>query len=74
MCKNLIPFIAERLGVSIGKEFRIEAVEGTYRFNNNALQRKVDFLDSWSSEALQTVLWLLVTGQRKIQRNNRKGL
>lgn len=70
MSKNLIPQIAQMLGVEIGEKFKIKGYEGVaYRFDADGLKVSVD--DSCSKEGLpfasaNAALGALISGKLEI--------
>lgn len=70
MSKNLIPEIAEMLGVELGEEFKIKGYDGlTYRFTSNGLKlthdNGVDISDI-SAGTAKVALVALLNGQDEI--------
>ena len=62
---NLIPKIAEMLGVEIGEEFKIIPLEGIYRLSDFGLQTKLKSGERWESSRYMTPL---LTGKYQINK------
>lgn len=57
MAKNIIPNIAEMLGVEIGEEFEIEGLDGRYKFNEDSLRMGL-LSGGWASASDAPLYWL----------------
>lgn len=64
---NLIPKIAEMLGVEIGEEFQIVPLDGIYRLSDFGLQTKL-FLKSGERWESSKYITPLLTGQYQIKK------
>ena len=64
---NLIPKIAEMLGVEIGEEFKIMPLDGIYRLSDFGLQTKLS-LKAGERWELSRYMTPLLTGQYQIKK------
>lgn len=68
MAKNLIPEIAQMLGVELGEEFKVKGEDElmTYRFNSDGLQVTYDNNIEFSDIAAKVAFVALLTGKDEI--------